>query len=531
MKKKITFITIALIPLVAFGLWPLQSDTWDIQWDEDLIAGKADYLNEPVETDSTSPNVLLIVVDDLSLADISVYKDDAPVVTPHIQRIADRGVRFTNAYVTHSICSPSRAAMLTGRYPQRYGFEHQMHDRYLKNRLEYMGFKYFVKSDPWIPQSPKPVPDEEAIEKQGLPPSEITLAEALKKGGYSTGLIGKWHLGYADFNQPCAMGFDEFFGFNASHSLYAPEGTPGIVDQRIEGDWTDPFIWSGQRSGPHAITIDCDPIKEPDYLTFRIAEESIAYMERHKGEQFFLMSSFNAPHTPLQAPEEYVRLYADEPDPVKRVHYAMIKALDDAIGDLLKYLEKSKLNGNTMVILISDNGGAEYNLTTDNGPLRGGKVTDFEGGLKVPMLMQWSKLPSGVDFSQPVLATDIFTTAINAAGIPQPRDRTIDGADILHSIGDSIKLHDQLFWRKGYNSAVRDSRWKMTWNEQYGDTLLYDLREDPFESNNIFGTQPEVQETLFASHRKWARELPGPAWPSLIDYYYEEDGVRYWFDN
>lgn len=531
MRKKIAFITAALILLLAFGLWPLQSDTWDILWDEDLVAGKADYLNEPIEADSLSPNVLLIVVDDLSLADISVYRDDAPVRTPQMQRIADGGIRFTNAYVTHSICSPSRAAILTGRYPQRCGFEHQMHDRYLKNRLEYMGFRYFVNSDPWIPQSPKPVPDEEAIEKQGLPPSEITLAEALKKGGYSTGLIGKWHLGYADFNQPCAMGFDEFFGFNASHSLYAPEGTPGIVDQKIEGDWTDPYIWSGQRSGPHAITLDCDPIKEPDYLTFRIAEESIAYMERHKGENFFLMSSFNAPHTPLQAPEEYVELYVDEPDPVKRVHYAMIKALDDAIGDLLNYLEQSGLGETTMVILISDNGGAEYNLTTDNGPLRGGKVTDFEGGLKVPMLMQWTRLPSGVDFSHPVMATDIFTTAIRAAGIPLPRDRTIDGADIARAINDSTELHDKLFWRKGYNSAIRDSRWKMTWNEQYGDTLLYDLRDDPFESKNIFGSKPEVQEMLFASHRKWASELPGPAWPSLIDYYYEEDGVRYWFDN
>ncbi len=129
------------------------------------------------------------------------------------------------------------------------------------------------------------------------------------------------------------------------------------------------------------------------------------------------------------------------------------------------------------------------------------------------------------------MATDIFTTALNAAGIQQPQDRTIDGANIARAIKDNTHLHNQLFWRKGYNSAVRDSRWKMSWNEQYGDTLLYDLVEDPFEENNIFGTQPDVQSGLFAAHRKWASELPGPAWPSLIDYYYEEDGVRYWFDN
>jgi len=530
--KKFALFAIVLLPILAYALWPLTSDSWDIKWDDKLIAGKQSYLEEQIPSKPDAPNVLLIIVDDLSLADISMYSKEAPVKTPHMQQLANEGVRFTNAYVTTAICSPSRAAILTGRYPQRFGFEHQMHDRYLRNRMEYFGFKYFIESDPWIPQEPKPVPTKEAIEMQGVPPSEIILAEALKKGGYSTGLIGKWHVGFADFNQPCSMGFDEFYGFNASHSLYAPEGTPGIVDQKIDDDWTDPYIWSGQRIGPHAITIDCNPVTEPKYLTFRIADESIAFMQRHRAHPFFLTASFNAPHTPLQAPEEYVEMYANEPDPVKRVHYAMIKALDDAIGQLLESLENSGLQDETMVFLISDNGGAEYNLTTDNGPYRGGKITDFEGGVKVPMIMKWrGHLPGGVDYTYPVMSLDIFRTVLSATGVPAPQDRIIDGRDLVTSVIDSIPVREQLFWKMGYNSSVRDLRWKLTWNEEFGDTSLYDLINDPFESQDLFGSQPEVQQELFAIHSTWAEELPGPAWPSVIHYSAEEDGRRYWFDN
>ena len=533
MKRKVILPAIVIVPLAAWLFWPLTSDTWRIETDDKRWEAKQRYLRNGIEPDSSSPNVLLIIVDDLSIADVTLYDEDAPVETPNLNSLAEQGVKFNNAYVTHSICSPSRAAILTGRYPQRFGFEHQMHDRYLKNRMEYFGFKYFVDSDPWVPQWPGSYPDEEAMSKQGLPQSEITLAELMKTVGYATGLIGKWHLGNADFNQPCNMGFDEFYGFNASHSLYAPEGTPGIVDQKIDGDWTDPYIWSGQRNGPHAITRDCNATPDDLYLTFRIANESKAFIDRHREGPFFLVSSFNAPHTPLQAPQEYVDMYNHIDDPVKRVHYAMIKCLDDAIGDLIQHLESSGLVDNTLIFMISDNGGAEYNLTTENGPYRGGKITDFEGGVKVPFVMRYNRRAAlnGSTYNYPVSAMDIFSTIVGQTSADLPEYVKYDGVDLLPVVAGNRPAHQYLFWRRGYNASIRDLEWKTTWNTFSGDTMLYDLSADPYERNNLFADRPEVAIQLINQHSKWADDLPGPAWPSVIHFTCVEDDRRYWFDN
>ena len=533
MKRKVVLPAIVLLPLAAWLFWPLTSDDWKIERDEMRWEAKQRYLNSSAAPDSNRPNVLLIIVDDLSVADISLYGSAAPVHTPQMNSLAEQGIRFENAYVTHSICSPSRAALLTGRYPQRFGFEHQMHDRYLRNRMEYFGFKYFVDSDPWIPQWPGTYPDANAIEQQGLPQSEITLAEVMQKAGYSTGLIGKWHLGNADFNQPCNMGFDEFYGFNASHSLYAPEGTSGIVDQKIDGDWTDPYIWSGQRTGPHAITRDCNETPDELYLTYRIKNESIDFIDRHRHEPWLLVSSFNAPHTPLQAPEKYVNMYSHVEDPVKRVHYAMIKCLDDAIGELISHLESTAQAENTMIFLISDNGGAEYNLTTDNGEYRGGKITDFEGGIKVPFVMRWDQLEgvSGQSYDHPTSAMDIFATVVEATRIEYPKNRTFDGLNLIPAVMTDSPVHEYLYWRRGYNASIRDLIWKASWNTYSGDTMLYRIDKDPYESTNVFESNRETALHLISQHEKWAEDLPGPAWPSVIHFTYVEDERRYYFDN
>ena len=532
MLLRIFIPAFALIVGGGYLMWPLRSDDFKIEWSQEMLDGKNDYVTSKVDTTGNRPNVLVIMVDDLGVADATLTNKEAPVHTPFLDALADRGVRFTNAYVSHSVCSPSRAAILTGRYPQRFGFEHQMHDRYLRNRLEYYGFKYFIESDPWIPRLPEGVPRQQDIERQGLPPSELTIPEILKTRGYATGLVGKWHLGEEEINEPCAFGFDEFYGFTASHSLYSPEGTPGIVDQKIPGDWTDDYIWSGQRNGAHAIYHDCNEIQEPDYLTFRIAEESIDFMERHADEPFFLMTSFNAPHTPLQAPIEYAEKFAHIEDPVKQVHYAMVAALDDAIGRLSEFMITSGLDSNTLVFFISDNGGAEYNMTTENGDYKGGKITDFEGGLKVPMFMLLpGTVQSNTLYTHPVIAMDIAATIFASTGTKLPSDREYDGVDLAECVLRDRVAHEFLFWRKGYNGAVRNDHWKLSWDAQRGDTLLFDLKSDPAENRNLYTGANELVKDLSVKFDVWSSEMADPLWPALIDYYCEIDGKRYWFDN
>lgn len=256
MKRKYVLISAAIIILGLFGylLFPLESDQFEIAFDQEKYWQKLNYLanNSGSPADSGQTNILWILVDDLGMSDTDLYTN-GPVQTPALNSLADEGILFTNAYVSSPVCSPSRAAIATGRYNQRFGFEHQMHERYLKNRLEYYGFRYFIDSDPWVPQYQTQVPPADFLREMGLPKSEITLAEVVKKYGYQTGYIGKWHLGKKDEKAPNQFGFDHFYGFYSSHSLYSPEGTEGIVDQKIPEDFTDQYIWEGQRNDLQAI--------------------------------------------------------------------------------------------------------------------------------------------------------------------------------------------------------------------------------------------------------------------------------------
>ncbi|MEE4260534.1 MAG: sulfatase-like hydrolase/transferase [Bacteroidales bacterium] len=532
-SKIIATIFFLLILVFTYLLWPLKSSEFAIEFNEEAFVQKKAFLNEkPDSIKENRPNILLITADDLSVADVSIYKEGT-IKTPNIEKLGDEGIVFENAYVTSPICSPSRAAIFTGRYPQRYGFQFQMHDRYLKNRLEYIGFKYFMNSYPWIAKWMPAVPDEDAIEKQGLPPTEISLAELLKKYGYKTGLIGKWHLGSVENNTPCAFGFDTQYGFMASHSLYAPEGTTGIIDQKIKDDWTDQFIWAGQRNGPHAIYKNCEKVEETGYLTDRITEESITFIDTKSEEPFFLWVSYNAPHTPLQAPEAYVEKYDHITDPIRRVHVAMINSLDDAIGRLLSHLEKTGLDENTIIFFLSDNGGAEYNLTTDNGPYFGGKTTDFEGGLKVPMIIKWKNhLKEGVRYKPMVSSLDVFATSSEVAGAEIFSEKPIDGANLIPFLTDSTSdyPHDYLFWQRGFSKALRTNTWKFILNEEAGDTMLFDLLSDPYEIHNVSASNTAVSEALIEAHNKWSGQNSSPLWPSMIYFYSNKDGEEYYFD-
>jgi arylsulfatase A-like enzyme len=522
-----------LLALAGYLLWPLQSDNWDINRSRESKELKGSWMKQNIRLHNPSkPNILLIMADDLGKADLKLYDKDGQA-TPHIDRLASEGVKFNQALVTSPVCSPSRAAIITGRYAQRYGFEYQLHDRYLRNRLEYFVFKHFLTNGPWYPKWMLEVPNREAILMQGLPPDEIILPELLQRQGYYTGLIGKWHLGWNQDNEPCNFGFDYQYGFYQSHSLYAYEGTSGIIDQKVAEDFTDRHIWKGQRDGPYAIYRNCQPIEEREYLTDRIAEEGIDFINRNSNNPFFLWLSFNAPHTPLQAKESYYNQFAHIEDPYKRIYAAMISNLDDAIGRVLNHVEELDLEEKTLIIFISDNGGAEYTYTTENGPYKGGKVTDFEGGVQVPFLMKWEgHIPHGVTYNPMVSSMDIFQSVVEVTETPVPEDRKYDGVNLLPylKLEREGEPHEILFWQRGFSKALRSEHWKLLLNEDSGDTLLYNISQDPFEQENVYKSHKTTAESLLEKHKQWSSELRDPLWPSNVYYLYREGEHEYYFD-
>jgi arylsulfatase A-like enzyme len=511
----------------------MASDDFKLETDNSAFDEKFEFLqNQSQNPDTIQPNIILITVDDLGMADCSIY-DEGDIITPNIERLGEEGIIFDNAYVTSPVCAPSRAAIVTGRYQQRFGFEFTMHERYLKNQMEYLAFRYLINSEPWVAKWTNSVPDKEAIHNQGLPLSELTLAEIMKKNGYKTGITGKWHLGWSEEKQPAAFGFDEQYGFFNSHSLYSQEGTEGIIDQKINDDWTDPYIWSGQRNGPHAIYRNGIEIEEHGYLTDRITEESISYMNDHKENPFFLWISYNAPHTPLQAPKEYVDQFSDIDDPVKRIYRAMIANLDDNIGRLMDYLADQNLVDKSIVFFISDNGGAEYTYTTDNGRYEGGKNTEFEGGVKVPMIIRLPEgMAAGSRFRHMVSSMDIFATSIAAAGISMMPGRELDGVNLIpHLIGESeLPPHEYLFWQRGISKVVRNNAYKLVMNEYSGVEILYDLSQNKYENPDVATSNPRIVEELKMAFHDWRKSNIAPIWPSVIYYTAEKDGIRYYFE-
>ena len=511
----------------------MASSGFKIETDYTAISDKIDFLQTTSHNpDTTRPNIILITVDDLGMADCSLY-GEGDTNTPNIELLGSEGIIFENAYVTSPVCAPSRAAMITGRYQHRFGFEFTMHERYLKNQLEYLGFRYVVNSEPWVAKWMSSVPDADGIHNQGLPLSEITLAEILKKHGYNTGIMGKWHLGWSKEKQPAAFGFDEQYGFFNSHSLYSPEGTDGIIDQKIDSDWTDSYIWSGQRNGPHAIYRNGIEVEENGYLTDRITEESIAYMDEYKEDPFFLWISYSAPHTPLQAPREYVDQFSDIEDPVKRVYRAMISNLDDNIGRLIEYLNDQNLADKSIIFFISDNGGAEYTHTTDNGKYEGGKNTEFEGGVKVPMIIRLpGKTAAGSRFPHMVSSMDIFATSIALARIEMMPGRELDGVNLVpHLMGENkMPPHKYLFWQRGISKVVRNNEFKLVMNEYLGTEILYDLNQNIYENPDVASINPGVVNELKTAFQDWKQSNKPPMWPSVIYFTAEKDGVTYYFE-
>ena len=531
MRRPVFLAALAAVAAFAgYALWPLGDERFAIPADEAAARAKQAFLAAPAVRRSDLPNVVLIVADDLGKHDVSVYSP-ASVETPNLERLARQGVTFSAGYVTAPVCSPSRAGLLTGRQQQRFGFELLTHDRYPRSRLEAWVAKNFFSSHGWFAVDPPQVPMRRDIERQGLPPGEITVAELLRKAGYATGIFGKWHLGWSEAAIPQQHGFDHQYGFYDAFSLYADPDDPSYVG--VKGDYfADRWQWWTGRSGHCAIRRNGEVIDETGYLTDRIAGEASKWISAHRERPFFAYVPFNAPHAPLQAPRAYVERFASEPNPDRRVYLAMIAALDDAVGKVLAALDDAGVSENTLVIFTSDNGAATYTGIASNEPLRGGKLTNFEGGLNVPLALRWpARVPPGARYREPVSTLDVFATITRAAGVELPSDRSYDGADLLpYLLGErSGPPHGALFWRTGGHRGIRTGDWKLISDARTGSRVLFDLARDPSEANDVSASQPEVAEAMEAQLRAWEATLATPLWPNVMEYRFQQDGRDFVF--
>ena len=436
-------------------------------------------------TPAVRPNILLIVADDLGYNDVG-FQGGRDIPTPHLDRLAASGARCTHGYVSYSVCSPSRAGFLTGRYQQRFGHEF---------------------NPKWDATSTT----------HGLPLSETTIADALRAVGYTTGIIGKWHQGAHPQFHPNQRGFDEFFGFLGGGHRYFPDSQ------------VDVEIGAGKKAATHADAEHASPmlrnhteLPESGELTTRLGDEAAGSVTRHARDArpWFLYLAFNAPHTPLQARVDLLQKFSGIADERRRTYAAMVATVDESVGKVLAALEATGQRERTLVFFFSDNGGPMTKRNANaslNTPLRGQKGDVFEGGIRVPFVVSWpGRVPAGLTFEAPVISLDVMPTALAAAGAPRnPKLPPLDGVDLVPFLNGTTKTvpHARLFWRMdgGEAFAVREGQWK--WLRTYANApQLYDLAADPGESRDLAAQRPEIAQRLAAASAEWNRGLVAPVW-------------------
>jgi arylsulfatase A-like enzyme len=425
----------------------------------------------PALSAEPKPNILVIVSDDQGYADAG-FNGCKDIPTPNLDALAKSGLRCTSGYVTHPFCSPTRAALMTGRYQQRFGHEN----------------------------NPAYKPRDAS---EGLPLTEKLLPSYLATAGMKTGWVGKWHLGATPEHAPWKRGFSESFGFigGGHHFL----------------DWQ-------QKNEEYNISLvrDGNPVEVPEHLTTRFGSEASAFIKRHASEPWFLYLAFNAPHTPHQPTPEELAKFSSIQDPQRRMYAAQIGMLDNAIGQILQQLDTTGQRQRTLIFFFSDNGGplvANGPSAPSNYPLRGGKSQLYEGGVRIPFLISWpGNLPAGRDYDLPVSSLDVFATSLALAGVPMPTDVPHDGVNLIPFLKGETKEapHPRLFWRVGGGiaHAVRDGNWKLV-RSKGKPPELYDLATDIGESKDQSATQPEVVKKLTAELDAWDKELIAPAFAGL----------------
>lgn len=494
--------------------------------------------------DERPPNIILIVADDLGYNDISTFGgglDGGRVKTPNIDQLAADGVVFTQSYSGAGTCAPSRAMLMTGRYPTRTGFEFTPTPSGMAPMLSRISAEMGRGAPPMIydvalDESKPP------YEQQGLPPEEITIAEILKERGYATFHVGKWHLGRQDGMAPHEQGFDQ--SLLMASGLFLPEDDPNVVNAKLDFDPIDQFLWARMVFANSFNSGDEDRFEPGGYLTDYWTDESVNIINANKNRPFFLYLGHWGVHTPLQATREDYEAVGDITPHRKRVYAAMIRSLDRSVGRINAALEEAGIADNTLVVFTNDNGGPGYiGLPDINKPFRGWKISQFEGGIRVPFMMKWpARIAAGTLSKEPVAHIDVMPTLAAAAQAPEPEGVVIDGKNLLPlATGAGLEAWDRdtLFWQSGHYRVVRHKDWKLQVTARPDKKWLFNLAKDPTEQINLAASEPTKVAELLAlldAHAAAARPALYPAVlesaitidKTLVEPFEEGDDYIYW---
>ena len=439
--------------------------------------------NHEPRRDAQRPNLIVIMTDDMGWADVG-FNGCKDIPTPNIDRIANEGARFAEGYVSFPVCGPSRAGLLTGRYQDRFGFTTN------------------PSIDPTNPIA-------------GLPVEEETIAQVLRKADYKSAIVGKWHMGTHPVFHPLERGFDYFFGFLSGGHNYFPDQ----LSLQDLSEVTKKWEWYRTK-----IIENRNTVETKDYLTDELSDAAVGFIEKQSeaNQHFMLYLAYNAPHTPLQATETYLSRFPDIKDKKRKTYAAMVSAVDDGVGRVLEAVEASGLDENTLIVFLSDNGGARNNAS-NNAPLRGAKSDLFEGGIRVPFAMRWKgTIPPAQTYEKPISSLDIMATIVARNEIEIAEERPLDGVDLLPFLTgeDQGTPHEYLFWRKWEQNAlaVRQGNYKLVANRKKDDSsppVLYDLSFDLQEEMNIEKEETRMYDSLLSSWKSWNAQMKDRVFPTL----------------
>ncbi len=509
------------IPLMLAALKYRSATEYPVGPERELVWNAGPVVAE-VPSSQRPPNIVLIVADDLGYNDISTFGGGVggSLQTPHIDQLAAQGAVFSQSYSGASTCAPSRAMMMTGRYPTRTGFAFTPMPGGMGSMVQRIG-ESLDRSLPPAYYDAELDASKPPYEQQGLPPEEVTIAEVLGDQGYATFHVGKWHLGRQNGMAPHEQGFDQ--SLLMASGLYLPEDDPDVVNAKLDFDPIDQFLWARMVYAASFNSGDEDRFRPSGYLTDYWTDESIKIIEANKNRPFFLYLAHWGPHTPLQATREDYEAVGDIQPHRARVYAGMVRAVDRSVGRVMAALEANGIADNTIVVFTSDNGGAGYiGLPEVNKPFRGWKITQFEGGLRVPMFVKWpAKIPAGTVSEVPVAHIDVMPTLAGAAGAALPEGVAIDGRNVipLASSDEAAAAWDRdtLFWESGHYRVVRHKDWKLQVAARPDKQWLFNLAEDPTEQVNLAESRPEKLAELMVlldAHRANARP---PLYPAAIE--------------
>lgn len=443
-------------------------------------------VEKKIETKSDKPNIVVILCDDLGYSDVG-FNGSADILTPALDVLAKNGTVFSSAYVAHPFCGPSRAGLMTGRYPHKIGSQFNL-------------------------------PPNDAVIMQGIPVEEVFISKMLQENGYYTGAIGKWHLGSIPQYHPNVRGFDDFYGFLGGGHKYFPDEYRETYEKQLQAgnkvinDYITPLEHNGKE------------VRETEYLTDALSREAARFVSdaSKKDKPFFLYLAYNAPHVPLEAKKEDLEKYAHIKDKKRQTYAAMVHAVDRGVGKVVEALKSTGQFENTLIVFLSDNGG-KLTQGGRNTPLREGKGSTCEGGYRVPMLFHWPKgVAAGKQFEFPTSALDFYPTFAGLAGGTINEAKELDGKDIWKDLakGENPRKGENIYalrHRTGYSDVgVRKDQWKALKLAQQ-PWALFNIQEDMGEMNDLSAVHPEILKNLVLEAEAWSKTNKQPLWFHSIE--------------